>query len=144
MFSYIKERRKQMAAQMIQSLSELKAHYKINEIISALEKNLEAHKIDYAKALKVWRHDALAAMEALLDKHMRDSNFTEIAYGSITTLRPPVDCADGYKKAITLFKQMQGETIELDFSTANSVFNDDWSWATAAKLVNNSYSSRMM
>lgn len=132
-----------MAAQMIQSLSELKAHYKINEIISALEKNLEAHKIDYAKALKVWRTDALKAMEALLDKHMKDSNFTEIAYGPITTLRPPVDCADGYTKTINLFKQMQSDTIELDFSTANSIFNDDWSWANAAKLVNYSYSSRM-
>lgn len=132
-----------MAGQMIQSLSDLKAHYKINEIISALEKNLEAHKVDYAKALKVWREDAVSTLRELYKKYNDSSDFTEIAYGPITTLRPPVDCADGYNKAITLFKQMQGETIELDFSTANSIFNDDWSWATAAKAVNMSYSSRL-
>ena len=52
-----------MSAQMINSLSELKAYYRVNDIIASLEKNLETHKKEYAEAVTNWRKTVLATLE---------------------------------------------------------------------------------
>mgnify|MGYP003336848216 FL=1 len=131
-----------MSAQMINSLSELKAYYRVNDIIASLEKNLETHKKEYAEAVTNWRKTVLATLENTFDEYYRKGKFDTFDTSPFTKLTKPVNCEDGYIKAINIFKLMTDEKIELDVNTANNIFNDDWSWAQAAKYSNSSYLSK--
>lgn len=132
-----------MSAQMIQSLSEIKADFKVNNLISALEENLKIHKVDYAKALKVWQNDVLTKLEELFQEYDEMSgNFTTCNIPAGLGFRVPVNCESGYIQLINVFKNITTEIINLEISEANNILNDDWSWAQAAKLSNSFYSSR--
>lgn len=128
-----------MSAQMIHSLSELKAKYKVEDIISSLEKNLENHKKDYKEALLGFRKKVLSTLEDQFDHYNKKAQeFTEFKTLSIHS---PVNCEKGYEDLLVLFKHMTDDVIELDVETANHIFNDDWAWAQSAKLSNSMYLS---
>ena len=88
---------------MINSLSELKAYYRVNDIIASLEKNLETHKKEYAEAVTNWRKTVLATLENTFDEYTRKGKFDTFDTSPFTKLTKPVNCEDGYIKAINMY-----------------------------------------
>lgn len=132
-----------MSAQMINSLASIKADFKVSNLVAALEKNLEAHKVDYAKALKIWKQDVLNTLEKLFNEYNeKHGDFTTIEISRNLGLTIPVNCESGYTQLINILKNITTDTINIELEEANNILNDDWSWAQSAKLSNSYYSSR--
>lgn len=127
---------------MISSMASIKADFKVNNLIASLEKYLEAHKTDYAKAIVVWRKDVLGKLENLFQEYTDKKQFNEIDIARNLGLNAPVNCESGYTQLINVFKNIQTDTINIEIEEANKILNDDWSWATSAKISNSIYSSR--
>lgn len=118
----------------------IKANYKVEDIITALLKNKEEHIKDYKKAIQVYMSDLLNAFEVPLAK---------LEKGLVPDLIPhnfglnqPRNEEKSYDNMIKLFQSMTDNVVELDMDDANGIFNDEWDWAVSSKILNSTYSSR--
>lgn len=132
-----------MSANMMHSVSDIKGWFKVSDLVAALEKNLEAHKVDYAKALEVYRKDVGEAVQKLYDEWTsKKESSTKFDVKHNLGLNAPINCVDGYTNLINMFKIMAREEIELELSEASHFLNDDWDWAVSAKASNSYYLNR--
>lgn len=123
------------------SVADIKAKFDRGEIIDALSDHRVAHIAEYQKALKVFRADVIAELKKLTTK-AKDSKSKTFPVAHNLGLTAPVDCLEAYDNLIALFERVQDDIIELEFSEANHIFNDDWEWAKMAKTSNSYYTAR--
>jgi len=123
----------------------MKATIKVENAITVLEKNLEAHIAEYADAIDVWTEDAKKAIDQL--KEVFDRQGRKASIEAIYQLwhRQPVDNRPHYSRAIGMLKQAHeaGQTtFECDEDEYDQIFQDNWDWRRASRATNFSYSSR--
>ena len=127
--------------QMVASLGHVTSKYNVSKIIATLQGFLEAHKIDYAKALEVYQNDVTSKLKELNRLAFR-KEFDKIVVHSNLGLITPVNCEKSYEKMIKLFSEMNDQEIELSFTDADHIFNDTWDFIVTAKSSNSFYSTR--
>lgn len=118
----------------------IKAKYKVSDLIEALLKNKEEHVSDYEKAIEVYKKDLLDLIEKPIAQLERGELPDEIEHNF--GLVKPLNEAKNYDNMLYIFNSMTDGEVELSMSDANSILNDEWSWAINAKHLNNTYSSR--
>ena len=123
--------------------------YSVVDLIKSLEKHLNNHKEEYAKAEVVYKNDVNNSLKQIskVSKKLAIEGSTELnelslLYNKLNTLKRPIDASKNYEDAISLFSRSTETEISLTNTDANAIFNDQWSWAVDAKFLNASYSSR--
>lgn len=125
---------------MLGNLSNVTTTYKIKDVIGALERNKTLHIADYATNLEIYNKERLARAKKVV-KELKKG--TEPIIGWNFDLKAPINAEKSYDRMLAIFRSMQTEsgTIELDFSQADSVFNDNWEWLGEAKAISATYAT---
>lgn len=123
---------------MINSLSNIKGKYRRAELIEKLIAFRDAHIAEYAIAIVIYREEVLKQVQKMLAVAEKQ-DFKH--YNERVALTAPVDVADAYTKAITIFQHMTDDIIELEFDEAAKLLTDTWDWAVSAKATNMLYSA---
>ena len=125
----------------------IKTQYDRLKLINALIANRDKHIEDYKAAVIVYKEDQKKLIEemvvvstAAVETVTTDKIYR--VYAKLVQLTEPVDATKLYEQYIGLFTAAVAENIELTMSEANSIINDEWAWAVAAKTSNSLYSSR--
>lgn len=138
-----------MQAVMDSIMDEIKANYRPGDLANYLKANRDKHVQDYHVAIEVYDADVTKAFDDATKAvknagKTRDVNSVYQAYNTLSQIvnKKPVNMEKKYDQYIRLFITTPSEIVVLNLNEANAIINDEWDWATAAKTVNNSYSSR--
>lgn len=120
----------------------MKIKYPITEVLSALRNNLQSHDAELKEAMSRWTEQVIIALHELSDAVNRFG--VEASNNKLVQLfyNKPKDVRVQYSKYIGMLQRaaQHGEKlVELDDEEYDRFFNDNWEWATAAKVANTAY-----
>ncbi len=100
---------------------------KKTELLVILKKNREQHKIDYDRAIQLWRKDFERVVSELQIQGCED--FPE----SLEDIRDscPVSYVTQYDDVIEMFEMGVNEQILLTTDTYRTFCKDEWSWKSS-------------
>lgn len=110
---------------------------KKDDLITALEKNLEVHKTDYAEALAGYR----AALLDDLTKKLADAKENKDVPHFIQ-LDVPEDHSKDYTRVIGMMKMSVDDQVLITSSEYSQYVMDDWGWKEKFVGTSNAYKHR--
>lgn len=113
--------------------------YSQETIIRALENNRDAHVEEYIKAYSNYKKELKRRLEKALEKLVA-GGLPDIPLNM--GLPKPVLRSDEYEKRINIIRMVVDKEIELTFTEADVIFNDNWNFFDlASKMINSTYAS---
>lgn len=122
-------------------MQQLTTTVKKSELVEILNKNKEAHRGLFEKAIAEYRESAILELESWLK--LIKSGQSIRAY---TQLHVPEDHTDDYARVIRMMSMHQNETVELTENQFAQYVMDEWGWKTefqSAMLSNSTYSATL-
>jgi len=116
----------------------LKVNIRVATLVEALQNNLNEHRRNYEKAVKVYFADLTTAFGKIADSVAKG----DLKADHTLNMQKPVNNEKEYNKYINMLLQAEAETVEISAEEYSCIVDDNWSWAIQAALLNNSYSSK--
>lgn len=119
-----------------------------SRLLTKLQENLEAHKVDYREAYEGYLAlqeaaiaDVAAAANAFEDAQDRGEALRRLqeSYSKFNTLDVPVDHSGDYEQAIEVMGWEERETVELSINDFECYVRDNWSWSRRFQNTVTSY-----
>jgi|SRR6478609_7178155 len=108
------------------------------KLLQILQENLEKHKIEYNKAVIVWKEDVVKALQKSIDK----VNNTAEPISVYTNLPLPEEHIKDYEHVIKMVGFDTREILVLEEQEAKEFLGDDWNWKRSFTANTMSYSSK--
>lgn len=105
-----------------------------NELLEVLQKNRDAHRDIFERALIGYRKAVIEVLEKRLDEARSNKKV-----GTYINLREPIDQTSDYNKAIRMMEMSVDDKIELTETEFSNYVLDDWSWSAKVSDTNMAY-----
>lgn len=118
----------------MRQFSERKIKVKKQQLLDQVEKNKQAHILEYKEAVEAYKEEAEKQIKAA-KKALTNGNFNEV-YLSLTV---PVNKEEEYDKVIEMFKWEVEDIVELSQGEFNQYVFDEFDFAIQARVSNTFY-----